>query len=131
VTLRGAVFRYTLALEAAGFLLIIAIIWLDELLDLPRLLFGTPPTPLRPGEGLLESALALVVGAVVVTVSYRAFRRIEYLESLVVMCAWCRRVRAGDEWLAIEQFLERQHHAHTTHGICNTCAEGVLLPPSR
>jgi hypothetical protein len=130
VTLRGAVFRYTLALEAAGFLLIIAIIWLDELLDLPRLLFGTPPTPLRPGEGLLESALALAVGAVVVTVTYRAFRRIEYLESLVVMCAWCRRVRAGDEWLAIEQFLERQHHAHTTHGICNTCAEGVLLPPS-
>jgi hypothetical protein len=72
----------------------------------------------------------LAVGAVVVTVTYRAFRRIEYLESLVVMCAWCRRVRAGDEWLGIEQFLERQHHAHTTHGICNTCAEGVLLPPS-
>ena len=31
MTLRGAVFRYTLALEVAGFLLIIAIIWLDEI----------------------------------------------------------------------------------------------------
>ena len=61
MTLRGAVFRYTLALEAAGFLLIIAIIWLDEILDLPRLLFDTPATPFRPGEGLLESALALAV----------------------------------------------------------------------
>ena len=130
MNVRSAVFRYTLALEAAGFLLIIAIIWLDELLDLPRLLFGAAATPLRLGEGLLESVLTLVVGTVVVSITYRAFRRIEYLESLVVMCAWCRRVRAGDEWLPVEQFLERQHHAHTTHGICGSCASGIILPPS-
>jgi hypothetical protein len=131
VTVRGAVFRHTLALESAGFLLIIGIIWLDEILDLPHLLFGAAATPLRLGEGLLESVLTMLVGTVVVTITYRAFRRIEYLESLIVMCAWCRRVRSGDEWLAVEQFLERQHHAHTTHGICNACASGISLPPSR
>jgi hypothetical protein len=129
VTVRGAVFRYTLALEAAGFLLIIAIIWLDEILDLPRFLFGAAPTPLRPGEGALESVLTLVVGAVVVSITFRAFRRIEYLESLVVVCAWCRRVRAGDEWLSLEGFLEREHHSHTTHGICSVCAASVTVPP--
>jgi hypothetical protein len=128
VTIRSAVFRHMLALEAAGFLLIIVIIWLDEILDLPRLLFRAAPTPLRPGEGLLESILTLAVGTLVVTVTYRAFRRIEYLESLVVMCAWCRRVRSGDEWLAVEHFLERQHNAHTTHGICNECASTIALP---
>ena len=128
MSVRGAVFRHTLALEAAGFLLIIGIIWLDEVLDLPRLLFGAPATPLRPGEGLLESVLTLIVGTVVVTITYRAFRRIEYLESLVVMCAWCRRVRAGDEWLGVERFLEQQHNAHTTHGICETCASRISLP---
>ena len=130
MTLRSPVLRYTLALEATGFLLIIAIIWLDEVLDLPRILLGAAATPLRPGEGLLESVLTLGVGTVVVTISYRAFRRIEYLQSLVVMCAWCRRVRAGDEWLAVEQFLERQHNAHTTHGICESCASGILTPPA-
>jgi hypothetical protein len=130
VTLRSPIFRYTLALEAAGFLLIIAIIWLDEVLDLPRLLLGAAATPLRPGEGLLESVLTLAVGTAVVSITYRAFRRIEYLQSLVVMCAWCRRVRAGNEWLAVEQFLARQHHARTTHGICESCASGILTPPS-
>jgi hypothetical protein len=129
VPVRSGVFRYTLVLETAGFLLIIAIIWLDEVLDLPRLLFNATPTPLRPGEGLLESVLTLVVGTAVVWTTYRAFRRIEYLESLVVMCAWCRRVRAGDEWLGVEQFLQRQHHAHTTHGICHDCAASITLPP--
>lgn len=122
MTLRTPIFRYTVALETAGFLLIIALIWLDELLDLPRLLFGVAPTPLRLGEGLMESVMTLGVGVVVVMVTLRAFRRIEYLESLVVMCAWCRRVRSGTEWLSVEGFLERQHNLHTSHGICEGCA---------
>jgi hypothetical protein len=118
-----------LFLEGLGFLLIVVITWLDELLDLPHLLFGATPTPLRMGEGMLESSLTVLVGVVVVGITYRAFRRIEYLESLVVMCAWCRRVRAGSEWLLVEDFLEQQHHAKTTHGICEGCAGGISLPP--
>jgi hypothetical protein len=94
VTLRTPVFRYTVALETAGFVLIIGLIWLDELLDLPRLLFGAAPTPIRLGEGLMESVMTLLVGVVIVFITHRSFRRIEYLESLVVMCAWCRRVRS-------------------------------------
>jgi hypothetical protein len=128
VTLRNVVFRRTLLLEGSGFLLIVAIIWMDEILDLPHLLFGAAPTPLRLGEGWLESALTIAVGTVIVTITYRAFRRIEYLESLVVMCAWCRRVRTQDEWLTVEAFLERQHNAHTTHGICEGCAAGIAIP---
>jgi hypothetical protein len=129
VTLRSVVFRRTLLLEGAGFLLIVAIIWMDEIFDLPHLLFGAAPTPLRLGEGGLESTLTVAVGIVIVSITYRAFRRIEYLESLVVMCAWCRRVRAQEEWLTVEAFLERQHNARTTHGICEGCAAGIALPP--
>lgn len=129
VTLRSVVFRRTLLLEGASFLLIVAIIWMDEIFDLPHLLFGAAPTPLRLGEGGLESTLTVAVGIVIVSITYRAFRRIEYLESLVVMCAWCRRVRAQEEWLTVEAFLERQHNARTTHGICEGCAAGIALPP--
>ena len=129
MTLRSVVFRRSLLLEAAGFLWIVAIIWMDEIFDLPHLLFGATPTPLRWGEGGLESALTLAVGVVIVSITYRAFRRIEYLESLVVMCAWCRRVRAEDEWITVEAFMERQHNARTTHGICEGCAASIIIPP--
>ncbi len=129
MTLRSVVFRRTLLLEGAGFLLIVVIIWMDEILDLPRLLFGAAPTPLRLGEAWLESALTVAVATVIVSITYRAFRRIEYLESLVVMCAWCRRVRAQEEWLTVEAFLEWQHNARTTHGICEGCAAGIAMPP--
>src|SRR4051812_34125841 len=113
----------------AGFLLIAAIIWMDELLDLPRLFFGAAPTPVRMGEGWMESGLTLLVGAAIVSITYRAFRRIEYLECLVVMCAWCRRVRGEEGWLTVEAFLERQHNAHTTNGICEGCGAEIRVPP--
>lgn len=117
-----------LGLEAMGFLLIVAIIWMDEVLDLPHLLLGAAPTPVRWGEGALESLLTIAVGVAVVVITYRAFRRIEYLESLIVMCAWCRRVRSSDEWLSVEVFLQRQHQSQTSHGICETCAKGITVP---
>lgn len=117
-----------LALEAVGFLLIVAIIWMDELFDLPHLLFGAARTPVRWGEGTLESLLTIAVGTAVVLTTYRDLRRIEYLESLIVMCAWCRRVRSGAEWLSVEAFLQRQHQSHTSHGICETCAKDITLP---
>ncbi|MFL5495738.1 MAG: hypothetical protein ACJ8DC_15240 [Gemmatimonadales bacterium] len=130
MTSRRVVLRRILILESAAFLLIVAIIWLDELLDLPHLLLRAPPSPVRAQEGLLESMLTLLVGSGVVSVTWRAFRRIEYLESLIVMCAWCRRVREGGDWLTVEAFLERQHHAQTTHGICEACAAGITMPPN-
>jgi hypothetical protein len=118
-----------LALEAVGFLVIVAIIWMDELLDLPHVMLGAASSPVRWGEGALESLLTIAVGVAVIVIAYRAFRRIEYLESLIVMCAWCRRVRSGKEWLSVEEFLERQHQSRTSHGICETCAKSVTVPP--
>src|SRR5688572_17142244 len=128
VTTRRDVSRRMLLLEAVGFFLIVAIIWVDELIDLPHLLFGATRTPVRWGEGMIESALTIMVGAAIVTITLRAFRRIEYLESLIVMCAWCRRVRSGEEWLTVERFLEQQHQSRTSHGICSACAQSISLP---
>jgi hypothetical protein len=122
------VFRRLLWIEAAAFALVIVVLWLDELLDLPHILFGAVPTPLRLSECVFESSLALLLAIGTLTVTARAFRRITYLESLVVMCAWCGRVRDGDEWLTMEQFLEHQHAARTTHGICERCASSVVTP---
>ena len=127
---RRDVTRRMLALEAVGFLLIVVIIWMDELFDLPHVMLGATRTPVRWGEGIIESVLTLAVGVAVVVITTRAFRRIEYLESLIVMCAWCRRVRSGNEWLTVEDFLERQHQSRTSHGICQGCAGTITVPSS-
>jgi len=66
VAARRTVFRRVLILETLAFLLVALIIWLDELLDLPHLLFHAPATPLRLAECGLESALTLLLGIGVV-----------------------------------------------------------------
>ena len=94
--------RRMLTLEAAGFLAIVAIIWLDESFDLPRLLFGAAPTPLRPIEGLLESFLTLAVAAVIVAITgtgLPAYRIPGVSDRDVRMVP---RVRSSGEWLMVE-----------------------------
>ena len=106
--------------QLIGFGLVLAVVWFNELVDLPHRVFGDPPTPARPSELVLES-LGIVSLAVVVVVSTRAYlRRLAYLETFVVLCAWCRRVRLGPEWLSFESYLGK-HRADTSHGMCPEC----------
>lgn len=56
-TLRAGVFLSTL--------IFVTFPWLDEFLDLPRLLFGAPSTPANLSEALLESGVMCAAGLVV------------------------------------------------------------------
>jgi len=107
-----------MVLESMGFFIIVCISWLDELLDLPHYLFGAPVTPFRPQEAILESIVSLLVGVAVVAFTGHLVRQ---LESSIVLCAWCRRVRADGEWMSIEEFL-LVHNAKPSHGMCAECA---------
>ena len=104
--------------QAIGFLLLAALVWMDELLDLPHLLFGAPASPHRVAEALLESAVVVLLGIAVSTWTIRAARRVAYLESFVVLCAWCRRVSRTHG--SLEAFLA-EHRARTSHGLCPDC----------
>jgi len=113
-------------LEMVGFVAVIVVIWLDELADLPYYLLGTPRTPGRLPEALLESLLVLIVCAGVVASTIWLFRRIERLESYIVMCAWCRKVRVDERWITFEEYLSEKNSLQTSHGVCKACAEKQL-----
>lgn len=54
----------------------------------------------------------------------RARMEVEALERIVPMCAWCRKIRTGedaktDSWIGADEFVMR--HSKTSHGICPTC----------
>lgn len=106
--------------QIIGFLILAALVWMDELLDLPHVLFGAPASPHRIAEALLESVVVVLLGIAVSAWTIRAARRLAYLESFVVLCAWCRRVRHEGTWLSLETFLA-QHRARTSHGLCPDC----------
>ncbi len=117
-----------LGLELLGFAAVIAVLWLDEYVDLPFRFFGAPPTPHRPQEFWFESLTVLLVTASVIVATLWVFRRLRVLESFVQVCAWCRKVNVEDEWVSFEQYLKRRHDVLSTHDICPDCRAAASKP---
>lgn len=109
--------------ESVGFALIGLLIWVNELLDVPHRVLGAPPlgSRLRWEEALLESGVVILVGILIVRLSVRAAARVAYLESLLLLCGWCRRVRTENGWISVERYLGEQG-VEASHGICAECA---------
>jgi hypothetical protein len=119
--LRARLPRQLIVLQLLGFAIVLAMLWADELLDLPHILFHATATPRRLSEAVFESTVVAVLGLVTTSFTMRLTRRIVALESFVVLCGWCRRIRDEGRWLTLEAFLTA-HQANASHGLCPECA---------
>jgi hypothetical protein len=117
--------KVVLIIEVIGFSILLGVLWLDEYLDVPFRFLGARKTPLRPQEFWFEAITVLLVAA-----TLWVFRRMRVLESLVHVCAWCRKVNVDDEWVSFEQYLKRELDVKSTHGICPTCRANATKRPA-
>jgi hypothetical protein len=115
-----------IASEAGLFLIILLVIWLDEFMDLPYLLFNAPPTPYRLQEYLLESSLIIIVASIAITLTVFLMRRAARYERYLRVCAWCRKIWVDDRWVSFEEYLEKKHSLRSSHGICESCMAGMV-----
>ena len=88
-----------LAVECAGFLIVIIILWMDEILDIPAVVFGGQPTPINYTESLFETVLVVALAACVIIMTARLLQRIRYLEGILS-------IQAGDNHRIVEQKLK-------------------------
>ncbi len=112
--------------QTLGFLVIITLSWLDELISLPRLLFGGAPTAPDWHEAALESAVALAVWLSVFLITRKLLTRLYYVERFIRVCASCRRIGDGDEWMPMEDYFAKGFDQRTSHPICLDCAKTHL-----
>jgi hypothetical protein len=96
-------------LEAAGFLLLIALSWVDEYHQVWQ-------------ESAVESGAVLAVWATVHFFTLRLIKRLHYLEGFLRVCAWCKKIEHNASWMPLEQFFDREFHTKATHGMCPACA---------
>ena len=122
---RVASLTKVVTLEAFGFLLILAILLLDEWFDLPHHLLGAHPSFPRAEEYLIEGIAIFGLAVGVVVFSVRLLRRMRRLESYLLMCAWCRRIRIDGRWVVAEEYLRIMDDLKTSHGICPECAREI------
>jgi hypothetical protein len=106
-----------------GFLGIMVICYLDDLLKLPALLFSDHPFAFLFRRTTLEILLVLAVWFIVSTSTRRILDRVRYLEKFMRVCAWCRRINFQGEWMPLEEFMRQGFDTPTTHGICTGCLE--------
>ena len=106
-------------IQNLGFLAIIVLCYLDELLRLPTLVFSDHPFVFR--RSTLEMLLFFAVWLLVSRSTRRLLKRIRQLEEFMRVCAWCRRIDYKGRWMTLEKFMEQGFDTPTTHGICPDC----------
>lgn len=116
--------RSILWVEAFGFSMILLLIWLDEIFHVPQLVFGGPQES-HWRSSLLTTQVVLVVWWVVHRRTARVLARLHYLERLLRMCAWCRKINDGEDWVPMEQYFSTRFDTSTSHGMCPECAESM------
>lgn len=104
-----------------GFLAVILICYLDELLKLPSLIFSGHPFDFAYRRPTLEMLLFLAIWLLVAKSTRRLLKRVWQLENFLRVCAWCRRIDYKGEWMKLEDFMEQGFDTPTTHGICPEC----------
>lgn len=111
------------AVEIAAFLVVVALIWLDELIDIPFLLFGAEATPVNWRESLFESLLIIPICLLIVYYTKMMFRKLKYLEGFLPICASCKKIRDDEgNWQQMEAYIRDRSEAEFSHGICPQCA---------
>jgi hypothetical protein len=125
----NALRRLAIVLQVAGFLLVAGVIWLDESIDLPHLLFRASPTPFRPEEAVFEMLLLGVTAAATILVTSAILRRLAYVEALVRFCPSCQRVLRRGEWTSVSDFFQDEEAEALHYGVCPDCAARGSVGP--
>src|SRR5688572_13436958 len=111
-------FRSVLLGQSVGFLAIMALSWMDEVIGLRSLIFGDNLYISDFRESALEMLFVLTVWFIVAGRTQRLLARVSQLEKYLRVCAWCHRVGMESEWVKFEEFLARKFETRTSHGIC-------------
>jgi hypothetical protein len=108
--------------EAIAFGAVLAFLWADELFDLSHNIFGTEATPVNWTESLAESFFVVMLAAATIFLSNYYLHQIKQLEGILPVCAVCKKIREGDEWVPFEKYVKEHSAADFTHGLCPDCA---------
>ena len=116
--------KRVIAYEVIAFVCLIIFIWLDEIIDIPLLLWGAESTPLNWRESLFESIVIALLGALIINFTNKLFHRMKYLEGILPICASCKKIRDDKgHWHQIESYIRNRSKAEFSHGICPECAK--------
>lgn len=116
--------KKVLSYQLMAFAAMIALIWLDEIHDLPHGLLGGISTPVNWRESLFETMIIAPLGLIIIRNTRILFNRMQYLEGFLHICSSCKKIcNEQGNWQQIEEYIHERSEARFSHGICPRCAE--------
>ena len=123
---KNFVARRVISFELAAFILIIALIWLDELVDIPYLLLGAEQTPVNWRESLFETMLITPIAVTMAYYTHILFSRMKYLEGFMPKCPSCSKIQDEQgNWQPLESYIHDRSEARFSRGLCPHCSKNL------
>ena len=65
--------------EILGFGCIIILVWMNEIFDIPHILFNAPATPINLEESIIESIGIIILGIITILYIYKILKKLKYI----------------------------------------------------
>ncbi|MBN2279447.1 MAG: hypothetical protein JXQ65_02600 [Candidatus Marinimicrobia bacterium] len=113
-----------LLLETLALLIIILLLWMDEMLDLPHLLWNADPTLFNWKEAVIETIVIVVIIVPIIVFTWHNLKKIKRLESILPICSVCKKIRNEEGyWQQVEEYIQKHAGYQFSHSLCHDCAE--------
>jgi len=110
--------------QLLAFLMLILLIWVNEVLDLSRLWFGTHPSAPNLYRGCVLTIGVFIVAVIAVGNTYIQQKRI--ISGLLLVCSSCRKIQVDEKaWEQFDDYVVDHSLASISHGICPACFDRV------
>ena len=113
--------RRVLMLELLGFATLVLLTWLNLDIVLPEALAHFPFVQSDILISLIQTALICLLAAFVCITQIRSMRRLNFLEGLLPVCSFCKKIRKEGKWIPIEEYVRNHSEADFSHGFCPEC----------
>ena len=113
-------FAYIAFWQFMAFLMLVLLVWANEVLDLASLIYGTSPIAPNVFRGSVMTCGVIITAIVTVGHTYEQQKRV--IRGILTVCSYCNKVRFDHEaWEKIEEYVARNSMLTFTHGICPEC----------
>lgn len=114
--------------EFIGFAMVISFIWIDEVIDFPHRVLSAAKTPINWAESLFETAVVSLLACFVAFLTRRVLKRVKRLEGLLSICSFCKKIRVGDKWVPVDQYVRERSSVDFSHSLCPDCVREQYGP---
>ena len=107
------------------FIMLILLVWVNEVQDMSALFFNTDPQDVNIFRGCLLTAAVLITAIVAIGNTYLQQKRI--LNTFISVCSNCNRVRVNqNEWVQMEAYISENSLLTFIRGLCPGCMAKVM-----